>query len=34
MVLSGRYWEVIKKFDALKLNEIDQLWLRTPQHII
>lgn len=33
MVRSGRYWEVIKKFDPLKLSEIDQLWLKTPLYI-
>ena len=32
-VPSGRYWEVIKKFDPLKLKEIDHLWLKTPQYI-
>lgn len=29
MVSSGRYWEVLEELDAVKLSEIDSLWLAT-----
>ncbi len=29
MVPSGRYWEVLKEFDPIKLREIDSLWLNS-----
>lgn len=29
MVSSGRYWEVLKEFDHLRLSEIDSLWLES-----
>jgi hypothetical protein len=33
MVPSGKYWKVIEKFDPLKLNEIDNYWLKTPLNV-
>jgi hypothetical protein len=32
MVRSGRYWQVINRFDPIQLSKIDQLWLQTPQY--
>jgi hypothetical protein len=29
MAPSGRYWEVLKEFDPVKLREIDALWLNS-----
>ena len=32
MVRSGRYWQVINRFDPIQLSKIDQLWLKTPKY--
>jgi hypothetical protein len=33
MIPSGKYWEYLKEFDHLKLNEVDSLWLKSVSKV-